>query len=269
VHRIGDDGKLLQWLDGPFTNTTDVDAFRWPDESCLPSPAEIAPRVSELKSKDRVVLAEVVMPFKRAWHMRGLQNFLCDMMADPAFVERLYDRIYGFESALAERCAQAGVDCIMVVGDIAMEDRLMFRPELFRRFDVPRLTELIRRVRRIGTNTQMFYHSDGNISAVMDDLIAAGFDIINPIQPECMNPEEVKERWGKQITMWGTISVRTTLPQGTPESVRATVRDRIQRCGQDGGLVIAPANVIMYDTPAENVIAMFEAARDVEQLDPL
>jgi uroporphyrinogen decarboxylase len=262
VHRIGDDGKLLQWLDGPFASQTDVDAFAWPDESCLTPPAEIAPRVNELKSKDRVVLAEVVMPFKRAWHMRGLQNFLCDLMADADFVEHLYDRIYAFETARAERCAQAGVDCIMVVGDIAMEDRLMFRPELFRRFDVPRLTELIRRVRRVNSDTQMFYHSDGNISTVMDDLIAAGFDIINPIQPECMNPEEVKRRWGKQITLWGTISVRTTLPQGTPESVRATVRERIRHCGQDGGLVIAPANVIMYDTPAENVIAMFEAARD-------
>jgi len=267
VHRLGDDGKLLQWLDGPFASQTDVDAFAWPEASCLTSSAEIAPRVSELKSKDRVVLAEVVMPFKRAWHMRGLQNFLCDMMADPAFVERLYDRIYAFETARAERCAQAGVDCIMVVGDIAMEDRLMFRHELFRQFDVPRLTDLIRHVRRIKSDTQMFYHSDGNISSVINELITAGFDIINPIQPECMNPEEVKQRWGKQITLWGTISVRTTLPLGTPESVRATVRDRIQRCGQDGGLVIAPANVIMYDTPAENVIAMFEAARNYHNVE--
>jgi len=262
VQRLGDDGKLVQWMDGPFAAHKDVDAFPWPDESYLTTPAEIAPRVRELKSRDRVVLAEIVMPFKRAWHMRGLQNFLCDMVVDPAFVERLYDRIYAFETARAERCARAGVDCIMVVGDIAMEDRLLFRPELFRRFDVPRLSELIRRVRQVNPEMQMFYHSDGNISAVMDDLIAVGFDIINPIQPECMNPEEVKQRWGKRITLWGTISVRTTLPLGTPESVRATVRDRIRSCGHDGGLVIAPANVIMYDTPAENVIAMFEAARD-------
>jgi uroporphyrinogen decarboxylase len=49
---------------------------------------------------------------------------------------------------------------------------------------------------------------------------------------------------------------------GTPASVRAEVQDRIRRCGYNGGLVIASANVIMYDTPVENVVAMYEAARE-------
>lgn len=263
VQRVGEDGKLVQWIHGPLVDGCDVDDFAWPGPESLDAPATVAPRVDELKSRDRVVLAEVTMPFKRAWHMRGLENLLCDMVTDCESVERLYDRVYAHEAARAERCAAAGVDCIMVVGDIAMEDRLLFRPELFRRLDVPRLRELIRRARAARPNVLMFYHSDGDISAVMDDLIDVGFDIINPIQPECMNPEEVKARWGDRITLWGTISVRTTLPRGTPASVRAVVRERIERCGRDGGLVIAPANVIMYDTPVENVVAMYDAARNV------
>jgi uroporphyrinogen decarboxylase len=262
VQRVGSDGKLLQWIAGPFAGRADVEAFRWPDESCLAPAESISAGVKELKAADRVVLGEVAMPFKRAWHMRGLENLLCDMLGDREFVERLYDRIYAFESARAVRLAEAGVDCIMVVGDIAMERRLIFRPELFRELDVPRLRRMIGEVRRVRPDALMFYHSDGDISAVMDDLIFAGFDIINPIQPECMDPEEVKRRWGDRITLWGTISVRTTLPQGTPDAVRATVRDRIRRCGTNGGLVIAPANVIMYDTPVENVVAMYEAARE-------
>lgn len=69
-------------------------------------------------------------------------------------------------------------------------------------------------------------------------------------------------RWGDRITIWGTVSVRTTLPRGTPESIRALVRERIDRCGHNGGFVLAPANVISFDTPVENVLAMYEAGRE-------
>ncbi len=262
VQRVGADGKLVEWINGPLVGATDPDEFEFPDASWLADPAEVAEQTARLRAADRVVLAEVMMPFKRAWHMRGLENLLCDMVANRDFVEKLYARIYAFETARAVRCAQAGVDCITVIGDIAMEDRLLFAPELFRSLDVPRMRELVSRARQAKPDVLLFYHSDGDISAVMADLIAIGFDIINPIQPECMDPYEVKRRWGDRITMWGTISVRTTLPLGTPESVRGLVRERIRRCGRNGGLVIAPANVIMYDTPVENILAMYEAARE-------
>jgi uroporphyrinogen decarboxylase len=184
------------------------------------------------------------------------------MLLDFDFVDALYERIYAFETERAVRAATAGVDVVKVVGDIAMEDRLLFSPEIFRRLDVPRLREMIRRTRQAKPDVLMFFHSDGQITAVMDDLIEVGFDIINPIQPECMNPYEVKERWGRRVTLWGTIGVRTDLPRGTPESIRALVHERIRRCGYDGGLVLAPANAISYDTPVENVVAMFNAARE-------
>ena len=262
VHRVGSDGKLVEWIGGPLVGADDADEFDWPDWSCLASVEEVAPRVEQLKAADKVVCGGVTMPFKQAWHMRGLENLLCDMMINRPFVEKLYDRIYAFQTERAVRCARAGLDCITVTGDIAMNDRLLFRPEVFRDLDVPRMGELIRRARSVRPEVLFYYHSDGDISEVMDDLIAIGFDIINPIQPECMDPYEVKRRWGDRITMWGSISVQTTLPLGTPESVKAEVQERIRGCGYDGGLVIGPSNVIMYDTPAANVVAMCEAVRD-------
>jgi uroporphyrinogen decarboxylase len=262
VRRVGRDGKLVEWIDGPLVNAGDIGGVVLPSPQTLELPEAASARAADLRAADKVVLGEVSMPFKRAWHLRGLENLLCDMMADRDSVARLYDSIYAFETERAVRYAQAGVDCVTVVGDIAMENSLLFSPELFRHLDVPRLRDMIRRARVVKPDVLFFYHSDGNITSALDDLIEAGFDIINPIQPECMDPYEVKRRWGHRITMWGTISVRTTLPRGTPDSVRAEVRERIRRCGGDGGLVIAPANVIMYDTPVENVVAMYEAARD-------
>ncbi len=262
IHRVGQDGKLIEWVRGPLVDTPDVDSYSFPVPSFAVGAPELALSVQRLKDADRVVLAEVVMPFKRAWQMRGMENLLCDMLVNREFVEQLYDRIYEFETARAVRGAEAGVDCLTVIGDIAMADRLLFNPALFRELDIPRMRALIQKARRVKPDILMFYHSDGDISAVMDDLIGVGFDIINPIQPECMDPDEVKQRWGRAITMWGTISIRTTLPRGTPESVRTEVRERIRRCGHDGGLVICPSNDIMYDTPVENIIAMYEAAAE-------
>jgi len=262
VQRAGQDGKLVQWIAGPLVERDDPEAYTFPEPTCLAEPAEIAGKVAALKAADKVVAGEVTMPFKRAWHMRGLENLLCDMIANRDYVETLYDKIYAFETERAVRSARAGVDFVKVVGDIAMEDRLMFSPKLFRELDVPRLREMIRRARQAKSDVLFFYHSDGDLSAAIDDLIDVGFDIINPIQPECMDPYAVKRRWGDRITMWGTVSVRTTLPRGTPDQIRRLVHERIRGCGYDGGFVLAPANVIMYDTPVENVVAMFDAARD-------
>jgi len=264
VRRVGEDGKLVQWITGPLVDRFEVDALDWNAADRLETPEQIAEHVARLKAADKVVTGEVVMPFKHAWHLRGMENLLCDMLTDRPRVEALYDRIYAFETERAARLARAGVDVIKVVGDIAMEDRLLFSPALFRTLDVPRLAELIQRVREDRPEALFFYHSDGKLDDVLDDLIEAGFDIINPIQPECMDPYAVKQRWGDRITLWGTISVRTTLPKGSPDEIRRLVHERIRRCGHDGGFVLAPANVIMYDTPIENVLAMYEAARSFE-----
>lgn len=262
VQRVGEDEKIVQWISGPLVCHNDLEAYTFPGPSCLADPVALADKVAALKASDRIVSGEVCMPFKRAWHMRGLENLLCDMIADREFVEGLYDRIYAFETERAVRSARAGVDLVKVVGDIAMEDRLLFSPRLFRELDVPRLRTMIARTRQAKPDVLFFYHSDGDISAVMDDLIEVGFDIINPIQPECMDPYEVKRKWGSRITMWGSVSVRTTLPVGPPAEIRKLVHERIRRCGYDGGFVLAPANVIMYDTPIDNVLALFDAARE-------
>lgn len=262
VRCVGSDGKLVEWISGPFAETTDLASYVFPCTDHLAEPSEITARIASLKAADKVVCTEVAMPFKRAWHMRGLENLLCDMLLERDFVAGLYDRIYAFETERAVRAATAGADVIQVIGDIAMEDRLLFKPEIFHELDVPRLREMIRKTREAKPDVLMFYHSDGDMTEAMDDLIDVGFDIINPIQPECMDPYEVKQRWGDRITLWGTISVRTTLPRGTPDAIRALVRERIQRCGHNGGFVLAPANLISYDTPVENILAMYEAARE-------
>ena len=162
--------------------------------------------------------------------------------------------------------ARAGVDMVRIVGDIAMQDRVMMGPARWRRFDKPRMAKLIRTCRAVRPELHFFFHSDGKLTELVDDLIEVGFDVLNPIQPECMDPVEVKRRWGDRITLHGCISIQRTLPFGTPSDVRREVEGLIRQCGLDGGLVLMPSNNIQPDTPLENIIACYHAARDFDVL---
>jgi uroporphyrinogen-III decarboxylase len=98
---------------------------------------------------------------------------------------------------------------------------------------------------------------------VLDDLVEIGFDIINPVQPECMDLPELKRRYGAKLTLHGTISAQRTLPFGTPQDVRAEVLERIETCGYNGGLVLAPNNNVQQDVPMENLLALYQTVKEV------
>jgi uroporphyrinogen-III decarboxylase len=115
------------------------------------------------------------------------------------------------------------------------------------------------------TAWKTFIHSCGSVRLLIPDFIAAGFDILNPVQCSAANmaPEELKREFGNQITFWGGgVDTQRTLPFGTPDEVRAQVRERIRTFGPGGGFIFNPIHNVQAQTPVENVIAMFETVRD-------
>jgi uroporphyrinogen decarboxylase len=104
------------------------------------------------------------------------------------------------------------------------------------------------------------YHSDGDLTEIIPDLVEIGVDILNPIQPESMDPRELKRRYGKRLVLNGAVSLQRTLPFGTAEEVRREITDLVAICGAGGGFVLAPSNQLQPDTPLENIIAVYEAA---------
>jgi len=265
--KMGEGDRYQQWVSGPLENASSVDEIaRYP----FPEPADIreldgrATQVAKLKAENQFVCGGIENPFKRLWHLRGYENALMDYASDPDLVNAIYDPLFALSSELAVRMTRAGVDMIKVVGDVAMQDRVIMKPELWRRIDKPRWAKFISTCRAINKDLFFFFHSDGKLTDLMDDLIEVGFNVINPIQPECMDPFEVKKWWGKRITLHGCISLQRTLPFGSVADVRAEVEGLIRGCGQDGGLVLMPSNVIQPDTPIQNIVACYEAARDLK-----
>jgi uroporphyrinogen decarboxylase len=265
-HRIGEGEWYEEWIGGPLENASTVEeimAYPFPTPDRIVEPENYAEKVASLKKAGMFVSGGIPNPYKQAWLLRGMENVLADYLINPDILEALYDRLYALYTEVALRMVRAGLDMITVTGDIAMQDRIIMGPNSWRKFDKPRLSALITACRKINPDVFFFIHSDGNITDVMDDLVEIGFDIINPVQPECMNPVEVKKRWGDRITIHGGISIQRTLPFGTPQQVKAEVEELIRQCGYNGGLVVFPSNVIQPDTPTENIIACFTTARDM------
>jgi uroporphyrinogen-III decarboxylase len=139
---------------------------------------------------------------------------------------------------------------------------MIFSPELWRRFLKPRMAEFIRTLKTFRPGIKIAYHSDGNILPVIPELIEIGVDVLNPVQPACMNPEELKNRYGDRLCFWGSIDEQHTLPFGTAEDVRREVIQRIGTLGRSGGLIIGPTHHVQLDTPMENFWAMIRTVTE-------
>ncbi len=266
VERVGKDGKYLEWISGPFADNDDLDVFPWPSESNLVyDPDDLTKRVREFKDAGYWVCGSSgVHPFKQAWRMRGMENFMCDYLANPEWVEAIQERFLVYNLMLTRACAKAGVDMFQYWGDVAMQHGMMIPPESWRRFDKQFWKRLIRGTREINSDVRFFFHSDGDITPIIPDLVEVGFDIINPIQPECVNPAVIKRNFGHKITLDGGGSVQRTLPFGTIEDVKKEVDFLIRCCAYDGGYIFRASNVVSFDCPIDNIVAFYETARDFD-----
>ena len=150
----------------------------------------------------------------------------------------------------------------MLGDDVSTQIAMMMSPAMWRQQLKPRLKRVIDAAKAEKPDILIFYHGDGNLSAIVEDLIEIGVDVLNPVQPECVDPYEMKRLYGDRLSFWGCVGTQTTMPFGTPEQVRETVRHMIETVGVGGGLVIAPTHVLEPEVPWDNIEAMVQAVRD-------
>jgi uroporphyrinogen decarboxylase len=237
--------------------------YPWPD---LDQPYRfrgVAERVAELHAQGLAVAAFAGSVFEQSWYVRGLEALMMDLVAAPEVAHYFFERMAALQQFAAEQFARAGVDIIITGDDVAGQQGLLMSKETWRKFLKPRLAATVQAVKRANAASSVFYHSDGNVEPLIPELIEIGIDILNPIQPECMDPAAIKRRYGDRLSFWGTVSVQRTMPFGTPDEVRAEVRARIRDVGHGGGLILAPAHVLGPETPWENIVAFFEAADEM------
>ena len=195
--------------------------------------------------------------FVRSWTLRGYQGALADTAAEPEFYDELIETICELQLSLLDEVLALPVDGVILDGDWGDQRGIMMGPDRWRRFIKPRLAKLYDRIHAAGKYT--LNHSCGNVSDVIPDLIEIGLDVLQSVQPEAMNPYELKANFGKDITFWGGLGSQKTIPFGTPEEIRGEVRRLCTEMGKGGGYVLGPAKGLQPETPTENAAAVVEA----------
>jgi len=238
----------------------EIEAYPWPDldqgyrfEGC-------AQGVAASHAAHRPVIAGMQETiFEIAWQLRSMDRLFEDMMHHPELAAALLDRITEPRVFAARQFAAAGVDILSLGDDVATQADLLMSQKMWLEWLAPRLHRVIRAAKEVKPDILIHYHSDGAITGLIPDLIDVGVEVLNPVQPECVDHVWVKQHYGDRLAFWGGLGVQSVIPFGTPDDVREHVRQVIQDLGHNGGLVIAPSHVLETDTPVDNILAMKEA----------
>jgi uroporphyrinogen decarboxylase len=200
--------------------------------------------------------------FEAAWRLRGLENFLLDLLERPDWAHFLLDRLSDLARRNAETLARAGVDVLALDDDVGMPRTMMISPTAWREFFKPRLAAIIGAARAVKSDLRVLFHSDGYFEPIVGDLIEIGVNAINPLQPDHMDAARIRRCYGPRLALWGTVGHHTTFSFAAPGEIRREVRLRVETLGR-AGLVLCPAyDVDEPDIPWANVAAFLEAARE-------
>jgi len=267
VWRRAGDGHYAP-LGNPLREATqaDLDAFHWPDPLNPGRTRGLCEQARRLwTGTDYAVVLSLPVGFVHlSQYLRGFEPWLMDIVLNPAFLESLMDR--ALDWWLQHACAvldEVGpyVNVVAIADDVAFHDRPVVDVKRYRRFFKPRHKQMIEAI-KARCEAKILYHCCGAVKSLVDEFIDIGVDALNPVQVSSvgMDTAELKACFGDRIAFWGAIDTSRALPMGTPEQVRAEVWRRIADLHGPGGFVLAPVHNIQEDVPAENVLAMADAA---------
>jgi uroporphyrinogen decarboxylase len=191
-----------------------------------------------------------------------MEELMMDMLDGNEKASYHFNKVTDITCGRAAILAKAGVDFVHMGDDIGMQSSIMMSEEMYREWLKPLLVRLVKTVKDINPEILFSYHSCGYIEPFIPDLIEAGIDILNPIQPESMSFEKIHAEYGDVLSFWGTIGTQTTMPLGAPEEVRKKVFEHLEIAGAKGGLLCAPTHLLEPDVPWENIEAYVQACSD-------
>jgi uroporphyrinogen decarboxylase len=255
-------GRYTEISRHPLADDSAIEAYRAPDPRRPELYAAARRMIADFRANYWIVGVTVTTIFETAWALRGLDRLLMDFLLQPELAERILDIPFNYHLEAARRLVELGVDMIWTGDDMGAQQAMQISPQMWRRFFRPRMARLFSELKALNPALKIAYHSDGYIEPIIPDLIEIGMDVLNPVQPACMDPAALKKKYGRRLCFWGSIDEQNTLPFGTPEDVSREVLARLRTLGADGGLVIGPTHHVQLDTPMANFWAMVNAIRE-------
>ncbi len=200
-------------------------------------------------------------PFLIYKDLRGAEQAFVDLVENPEIVHYCLDKLFALAYENTRRMFETipgRVTFTYVAEDMGGQTDLMMSLAHIRAFLLPRMKRIIDLSHQGGA--YVFHHNDGAIRRVIPEMVAAGIDLLNPIQWRCagMEREALKRDFGAQVVFHGGMDNQRTLPFGTVDDVRREVLDNLRLLGAGGGYILAPCHNIQALTPPENIVAMYE-----------
>jgi len=247
---------------GRATSIEELQAYPFPEVDTV-NIAHIRKAVEDAHARGLAAFA--TMPctiWETAWYIRDMTQLMMDMTVEDEKATFLLDKITEISCKHVALYAEAGADIVELGDDVGMQRTIMMSEEMYRTWLQPRLVRVIATAKRIKPDILIFYHTCGFVEPLIPNLIEAGIDILNPVQPECMPFDRIHKKFGKQLSFNGTLGTQTTMPFGTPEEVRSVVFRNLEIAGTAGGLFCSPTHLLEPEVPWANVEAYVSACKD-------
>jgi uroporphyrinogen decarboxylase len=200
--------------------------------------------------------------FEMYWRLRGMEDALLDMVADPDLAWTMFGRCADFAIALGEAaCGRFGLDWFWTGDDVAAQYDMMMSPRTWRELVKPHLARVFAVGKAAGL--PVAYHCCGALRPIIPDLIEIGMDVLNPVQSNCpgMDPLALKREFGAHIAFMGGVDTQELLPHAAVDEVRRETARLLEGMTCDGGgYILAASHTIPPETPDANIFALYEAA---------
>jgi uroporphyrinogen decarboxylase len=244
----------------------DLGRYAWPVVADPSRFAGLKQRARAIREAGQAVVAlSGISPFEFCYMLRGMDAWFLDLASDHDFVHALMRKLTDLmRSATEALLAEAGeyIDVLITGDDLGSQHAPLLSPATYRKLIKPYHAELFRAI-KARSKARIFYHSDGNVYPLLNDLIEIGIDLLNPVQVSAKDMGDtarLKREFGDRLAFCGAIDSQWVLPHGTPGEVRCEVRRRIKDLAPGGGYILASVHCIQPDVPSENVCAMFDEA---------
>lgn len=237
----------------------EMEEYTWPDVNWFDF-GNLSAQLDDWS--DFSIMATGGSVFQHATYIRGMDTLMMDMMLDPDAANFILDKVADFYREYFRRMFEAAgdrIDVFALADDLGMQNTLLIGPEMYDDYIAPRLKLMADLAHRYGI--KLLLHTCGNIEPLIPRFIEAGVDILDPIQPESMDPLLIKKKYGSDICLRGGVSVQNVVSRGTVEEVRNETRRIVEGLKPGGGYIFSPGHpVLQDDIPVENILTMYETA---------
>jgi uroporphyrinogen decarboxylase len=268
-------GSYYEVIHSPLSDATleDLEKYPWPVAD-LPGRGESSESTAKrlFEDTDLALLGRAAGSIiETPIYLMGFQKWMLRVGSDPQFAGALLDKITDVQMSFDRVLLQATsryLNIYKVSGeDLGMQTGTLYSYKMFKELFLPRQKRRWQAIRQyldqVNPRVKIMLHSCGSIRKFIPDLIDAGIQILDPIQPQAvgMDSFELKQEFGTRLVFHGGIDIQRVLPFGTPQEVKDEVCTRIQALAPGGGYILSPAHNVQADVPPANLVAMCQAAQ--------